>query len=105
MQEPEHNDQEDHLEEGDEEVTRGEGEPDHPEDGRDGALDDGQAEGVERGPDAFAGSVAFLRQVVVADVSREVDGEADAHDQVDQGHSVQSNSPPRHVPEERNFGN
>ncbi len=34
---------------------------------------------------------------MVADVGREIDGEADAHDQVDQGNTIKSNSPPSHV--------
>ena len=99
MQKSEQNDQEDHLEEGDEEVARCEREPDDAEDRRYGALNDGQAEGVQRSPDPLARPVALLGEVVVGDVSGKIDREPDAHDQVDQRDAVESNSPPRHVPE------
>ena len=63
-------------------------------------LNDRKAESVKRSSYPFARSLSFLRQIVVADVGGEVYGESDAHYQVDQGHSVKSNAPPSHVPED-----
>lgn len=90
-------DQEDHLEECDVEVAGGKGQSKHAQNRRHGALDDGQAEGVEAGRDTLLRPLVLLRHVVVADVGREVDGEADAHDEVDEGDTVQVDAPPRHV--------
>ena len=45
--------------------------------------------------------LSFLRQVVVTNVSGEINGESDAHDQVDQVYTVKTYPPPGHVPEIR----
>ena len=86
-----------HLEEGHVDVAGRKGEADHPEDGRDGALNDGEPQGVEAGWDPLLRRPPLLRHVVVADVSGEVDGEPNAHDQVDEGDPVEVNPPPGHV--------
>ena len=91
-------DQEDHLEEGDVEVAGREGEPKDPKNGRTSSLDYRHAQRVETRRDPLLRSLVILGHVVVADVRTEVDGEADAHDQVDQGHPVQVHVPPGHVP-------
>ena len=88
--------QEDHLEEGEVEVAGGEGQADNAEYGADRPLDDGQAEGVQARRYPLLRRLALLRHVVVADVGGEVDGEADAHDEVDEGDAVQVDVPPGH---------
>ncbi len=55
MQRPQRDHQEDHLEEGDEDVGGRDDEPDDTEDGGDGALDDGEAEAVEAVLHPFVG--------------------------------------------------
>ena len=90
-------DEEHHLEEGDVDVAGRKGEADDAKDGGDGALDDGQTQGVEAGGDTLLRAAALLRHVVVADVGREVHGEPDAHDEVDQGDAVEVDAPPGHV--------
>ena len=97
-------DQEDHLEEGDVEVAGGEGEPKDPKNGRTSSLDYRHAQRVETGRDPLLRSLVVLGHVVVADVGREVDREADAHDQVDQGHPVQVDVPPGHVSDDARLG-
>ena len=90
-------DQEDHLEEGDVEVAGGEGEPKDPKNCRTSSLDYRHAQRVETCRDPLLWSLVILGHVVVADVRTEVDGEADAHDQVDQGHPIQVHVPPGHI--------
>ena len=68
--------QEDHLEEGDEDVGGRNDEPDDPEDGGDGALDDGQAEAVQTVLHALI-RAALAIQVVVGDVRGKVHREAE----------------------------
>ena len=91
--------EEDHLEEGDEEVAGREGEADDAEDGADRALDDREAEGEQAGGDLGVRRAVLHGHVVVADVGGVVHGEADAHDEVDEGHAVQVDAPPGHVAE------
>ena len=100
VQSPQEDHQEDHLEEGDEEIAGSEGEADNTEDGADGSLDDWQAESKETGGYFLLWLSVLHGHVVVADVSRIVHAEADAHDQVDQSHAVKVDSPPRHVAED-----
>ena len=95
MEGAESDDQEDHLEEGDEEVAGGEGEADHTEDGADGPLDDRETQGEEAGGDLGVRTLVLDTHVVIADVGGVVHREADAHNQVDQGHAVEVNAPPR----------
>ena len=87
--------QEDHLKEGDEEVAGGEGEADHTEDGADSALDDRETQGEEAGRDLSVRTLVLDTHVVIADVGGVVHREADAHYQVDQGHAIEVNAPPR----------
>ena len=97
MEGAEENHQEDHLEEGDEEVGGREGQAEHAQDGGAGALQDGDAEGVETDADPLLGALVLLGEVVVADVRGKVHGESDAHDEVDEGDAVQVDAPPCHV--------
>ncbi len=94
MDDAERDDQEDHLEEGDEEVGGGEEQTEHPQDGGSGSLHDGDAQGVEGPADALVRSLVRLGVVVVRDVGGEVDGETDAHDEVDEGDAVKVHAPP-----------
>ena len=86
---------EDHLEEGDEEVAGGEGESDDPEDGADGPLDDRKTQREQAGGDLGVRALVLDAHVVIADVGGVVHREANAHYQVDQGHAVQVDAPPR----------
>ena len=87
--------QEDHLEEGDEEVAGGEGEADHTEDGADGPLDDRETQGEEASRDLGVRTLVLDTHVVIADVGGVVHREADAHNQVNQGYAVEVDAPPR----------
>ena len=87
--------QEDHLKESDEEVAGGKGEADHTEDCADGPLDNRETEGEEAGCDLGVRTLVLHAHVVIADVGRVVHREADAHNQVDQGHAVNVHAPPR----------
>ena len=90
------NHQEDHLEKGDEDVRRGQSQADDAENGGNGALRNGQPQGVHGVRDAVLDGHVLVRHEVVGDVGRKVDGKPDAHDQVDHGNAVQSYSPQRH---------
>lgn len=103
MQDAEQDDQEDHLEEGDKEVAGGECQAKDTQDGRARALQDGDAQGVETLLDPLVWRLVLLDQVVVADMGREVDREANAHDEVDQGHAIQVDTPPGHVADHTNL--
>ena len=87
--------EEDHLEEGDEEVAGGEGEADDPEDSAHCSLDDRETQGKEAGRDLGVWALVLDAHVVVADVGGVVHREANAHDQIDQGHTIQIDTPPR----------
>ena len=74
MQCPQRDHQEDHLEEGDEDVGGRYDEPDDPEDGGDRALDDGKAEAVEAVLHPLVGR-SLAVQVVVGDVRSKINRE------------------------------
>ena len=87
--------EEDHLEEGDEEVAGGEGKADDPEDGAHGPLNDRETQGEEAGGDLGVRALVLDAHVMVADVGGVVHREANAHDQVDKGHTIKIDAPPR----------
>ena len=91
---PQEDHEEDHLEEGYEEVAGGEGEADDPEDGADGPLDNRKTQCEQAGGNLGVRALVLDAHVVIADVGGVVNREADAHDQVDQGHAVQVDAPP-----------
>jgi len=97
MQGTEQYHQEYHLEECNEEVGGGECQAENPGYCRAGALQDGNPEGIEAATDPVVGILIILSDVVVADVSAKVHGESDTHDEVDEGHAVETHSPPSHV--------
>ncbi len=68
--------QEDHLEEGDEDVGGRDYQADDSKDRRDGTLDDGEAEAVKAVPHPLV-RAALAVQVVVGNVSREVYGKSE----------------------------
>ena len=72
VKEAEGDDEEDHLEEGDEDVGGSNHQSDHAEDGGDGALQDGQPQSVQAVPHSVVRSPLAV-QVVVRDVGGEVD--------------------------------
>ena len=104
MSSTEEDDEEDHLEEGDVEVAGGEGKSDHPKNGGASALDYRHSQGIKACGYPLLGRLVVLGHVVVADVGGEVDREADAHDQVDEGHPVEVDVPPGHVPDDAGLG-
>jgi len=81
-----HNDQEYHLEEGDEYVTGGEVEAENAENRREGTLADGQAQGEHAVPHPVICGHVSSRHEMVGDVSGKVDGEANAHNEIYHGY-------------------
>ena len=97
MQSSQQDDQEDHLEEGDEDVAGSEGQTDDSQHSADGSLDNGKTQSEETCGNLVIRRLVLHWHVVVADVRGVVHGEADTHDQVDQRHAVQVDPPPGHV--------
>ena len=124
MEEAESDDQENHLEEGDEDVGWSNHETHHPQHGGDGALQYGQPQAVQTVPHSVV-RAALAVQVVVGDVSGEVNREPEititikgrvqqtsnsalgylpnTHDQVYHGDGVKVDAPECHEAEHSNF--
>ena len=92
----------DHLEEDDESLGGSIEHSQHSEDGGDCGLYDGPGHVVDGplyGVLGLAPTLVLEVNVVVAEVSREVDAEADTHDEVDESDAVEDNVPDGHEAE------